>query len=101
KVGNNTWYRGILNGKRIWLHSSYVNVAKENEYNLTLSKAVEMQMQAAPQTDKKYAWVSKEYIDKNNNVTATNLNVRPEPNTNKDPLGTLSKGDPVKVLEEY
>lgn len=24
-VGNNTWYRGDLNGKRIWLHSSYVS----------------------------------------------------------------------------
>ncbi|MCG3418019.1 N-acetylmuramoyl-L-alanine amidase family protein [Oceanobacillus jordanicus] len=24
KVGNNTWYRGELNGKRIWLHSSYL-----------------------------------------------------------------------------
>lgn len=23
-VGNNTWYRGTLNGKTIWLHSSYV-----------------------------------------------------------------------------
>ncbi|WP_077318447.1 SH3 domain-containing protein [Virgibacillus proomii] len=24
KVGNNTWYRGQLNGKTIWLHSSYL-----------------------------------------------------------------------------
>ena len=101
KVGNNTWYRGMLNGKRIWLHSSYVNVARVSEYNLTLSEAVEMQMKASPQTDMKYAWVSKEYIDKNNKVTATNLNVRPEPNTKKDPIGSLPNGHVVKVLEEY
>src|SRR5690625_608715 len=24
KVGNNTWYRGMLDGKQVWLHSSYV-----------------------------------------------------------------------------
>lgn len=31
KVGNNTWYRGKINGKgpNVWLHSSYVNVLKE------------------------------------------------------------------------
>ncbi|WP_053218149.1 GW dipeptide domain-containing protein [Virgibacillus senegalensis] len=23
-VGNNTWYRGVLNGKTVWIHSSYV-----------------------------------------------------------------------------
>ncbi|AIF45596.1 N-acetylmuramoyl-L-alanine amidase family protein [Virgibacillus sp. SK37] len=24
KVGNNVWYRGVLNGQTVWLHSSYV-----------------------------------------------------------------------------
>lgn len=24
KVGNNTWYRGMLGGKQVWVHSSYV-----------------------------------------------------------------------------
>ncbi|WP_139892146.1 N-acetylglucosaminidase [Bacillus sp. D386] len=24
KVGNNTWYRGILGGKTVWIHSSYL-----------------------------------------------------------------------------
>ncbi|MCM3225280.1 GW dipeptide domain-containing protein [Terribacillus saccharophilus] len=24
KVGNNTWYRGLLDGKEVWIHSSYV-----------------------------------------------------------------------------
>ncbi|SDM54869.1 N-acetylglucosaminidase [Sediminibacillus halophilus] len=29
KVGENVWYRGKLNGKTVWLHSSYVSIAKE------------------------------------------------------------------------
>ena len=24
KVGNNTWYRGVLNGKTVFIHSSYL-----------------------------------------------------------------------------
>lgn len=30
KVGNNTWYRGTLNGKTIWIHSSYVSNIQES-----------------------------------------------------------------------
>src|SRR5690625_811358 len=30
KVGNNTWYRGKLDGKTVWMHSSYV-VSKEEK----------------------------------------------------------------------
>src|SRR5690625_5288919 len=101
KVGNNTWYRGTLNGKRIWLHSSYVNVAKETEYNLTLNQALEIQLKATPQTDKKYAWVSKDYIDKSNKVTATNLNVRLGPGTGHKSVGTILEGTMVKILDEY
>jgi internalin B len=29
KVGNNTWYRGNLNGKQVWVHSSYVSTKVE------------------------------------------------------------------------
>ncbi|MTW88258.1 hypothetical protein F3157_21960 [Virgibacillus dakarensis] len=32
-VGNNTWYRGILNGKQVWIHSSYV-IDKRNTSKL-------------------------------------------------------------------
>ena len=30
KVGNNTWYRGNLNGETIWIHSSYVTTKEES-----------------------------------------------------------------------
>lgn len=104
KVGKNTWYRGTFNGKTIWLHSSYVNIAKNSNYNLTLNEALKIQMKATPQTDTKYAWVSKEYIDGNNKVTATTLNVRLGPGTSGKEygvIGTLSKGAIVNVLDEY
>lgn len=32
KVGNNTWYRGNLNGKTVWLHSNYLY---DTEYSKT------------------------------------------------------------------
>jgi mannosyl-glycoprotein endo-beta-N-acetylglucosaminidase len=31
QVGNNTWYHGTLEGKSIWIHSSYTTVAKESD----------------------------------------------------------------------
>ena len=34
KVGNNIWYRGILDGKTVWLHSSYVESATESKTSL-------------------------------------------------------------------
>lgn len=30
KVGNNTWYRGMLEGKQTWIHSSYVTELNDN-----------------------------------------------------------------------
>ncbi|SDC05532.1 bifunctional autolysin [Terribacillus halophilus] len=31
KVGNNTWYRGKLDGKQMWLHSAYVTTKQESK----------------------------------------------------------------------
>src|SRR5690625_2720730 len=70
-------------------------------YNISLSQAVNIQMTRSPQTDKKeYAWVSKSYIDINNKVTATTLNVRPDPNTTRKAIGTLSKGTKVDIIDQ-
>jgi len=30
KVGNNTWYRGVLNGKQTWIHSSFIEDVTES-----------------------------------------------------------------------
>ncbi|MFB1097858.1 GW dipeptide domain-containing protein [Terribacillus sp. JSM ZJ617] len=31
KVGNNTWYRGTLDGKQMWLHSAYLSTKEESK----------------------------------------------------------------------
>lgn len=105
KVGNNIWYRGTLRGKTVWIHSSHVKVVpqiKYTHYKLTLNQALQIQLNASPQTDKKIAYVSKQYVE-NGKVTATTLNVRSEPSTrlgNKSIIGQLPKGASVKILGE-
>lgn len=99
KVGGNTWYRGNFKGKKIWLHSSYVTGATTTRYNVSLNEAVDIQMKANPQTDKKIAYVSKQYI-KNNKVTASALNVRLGPGTKYSSVGTLEKGATVNVISD-
>lgn len=105
KVGNNTWYRGTVKGQTVWIHSSHVKVVpktKYSYYNLTLNQALQMQLNASPQTDKKVAYVSKSYVS-NGKVTASTLNVRSEPSTrlgNKSIIGQLSYDASVKVLGE-
>ena len=72
-----------------------------NTYDLTLDVALNIQMTASPQTDQKYAYVSKTYIDKNNKVTASSLNVRKGASTAFKKVGTLKKGDKVSIISEY
>lgn len=31
KVGSSTWYRGDLNGKRVWIHSSYLDTVQQSK----------------------------------------------------------------------
>lgn len=100
KVGGNVWYRGVLEGKTIWVHGSYVNQNVSINYNLTLDEAADLQMKSNPQTDKPYGYVSKQHID-NGKVTASALNVRTGPSTSGSKiLGTLNKNTPVKVISE-
>src|SRR5690606_17686850 len=79
---------------------SHLNIHNYSTYNLTFDSALNMQMKANPQTDTRYAWVSKEYI-KDNKVTADVLNVRLGPGTNYKKVGELQKDTPVKILDEY
>ncbi|WP_051558089.1 SH3 domain-containing protein [Oceanobacillus picturae] len=99
KVGNNIWYRGELDGKEVFIHEAYLNQEKKTTYNLSLSEALKMQMSAAPQTDKEYdTYVSSNYIDGSNKVTADVLNVRGGPSTNYWVVGQLKKGEKVTIL---
>lgn len=101
KVGNNIWYRGVLDGKTMWLHEAYVveSYDKQTKYDLTLEEAVAIQKTASAQTDSEYnTYVSAEYINSNNQVTADLLNVRGGPSTSYWVVGTLSKGAKVTIV---
>src|SRR5690606_32470718 len=89
RVGNNIWYRGILDGKQVFLHSSYVEGASINYsyYNITLDEAVKLQMIAAPQTDKyrnSPAYISSDYVKvyKGGTITGSSVRIRTSPNLN-------------------
>ncbi|MEC5423490.1 peptidoglycan-binding protein, partial [Virgibacillus sp. C22-A2] len=79
-----------------------VKATKYTKYDLSLKEALNIQMQIKdppPQTDKKYAYVSSIYI-KNNEVTASLLNVRSGPGGSKKIVGTLANGTKVNILSE-
>lgn len=92
---NGKWTTGYIHAEDI----SLVN-AVYSEYNLTLNQAVDIQLKGRPQTDKKIAWVSKDYI-KNNKVTASELNVRLGPDTSFKSVDKIKEDDIVKIVDEY
>ncbi|QKY70421.1 peptidoglycan-binding protein [Lentibacillus sp. CBA3610] len=70
-------------------------------YDLTLSDALDIQLKATPQTDKEYdTYVSKSYINNNNEVTADVLNVRGGPGTNYWTVGQINEGTKITIIEE-
>ncbi|WP_461183367.1 N-acetylglucosaminidase, partial [Virgibacillus kimchii] len=72
-------------------------------YNLTLTEAVDIQMRLnnpAPQTDKRYAYVSAAYVNDKGEVTAGTLNVRSGPSASSNRVGSLSNGTEVNILSE-
>lgn len=72
-----------------------------SQYDITLKEALDMQMFATPQTDKKYtAYVSKDFIDaRSNNVTADVLNVHSGVGSDHI-IAHLKKGTKVKIVKE-
>lgn len=103
KTFSNYWYEVTISGKTGYIHKNHVGDPKDikTNYNITLDEALAIQMKTAPQTDQKYGWVSKDYIQ-NKKVTAdSGLHVRIGPGSNFTSLGTLSKGTNVVILDEY
>ncbi|MCT1579223.1 N-acetylglucosaminidase, partial [Oceanobacillus kimchii] len=91
--------------KTVWLHSAYVGQMniEYKIYPFTLNQALSAQLDASPppQTDKNYnTYVSKQYINSRNEVTADKLNVRGGPNTSYWVVGQLNKGSSVKIITE-
>ncbi|WP_346207848.1 PA14 domain-containing protein [Caldifermentibacillus hisashii] len=69
-------------------------------YDITLSDAVNMQMNTRPQTDQKYAYIRKDMVE-NNIVTAyPYANVRKGPGTNYADIGDAKYGSYVNIVGE-
>ncbi|MCM3668095.1 N-acetylglucosaminidase [Mesobacillus maritimus] len=103
KVGNNIWYRGVLNGKTVWLHEAYVVdkplkhvISTYANYDISLAKMLDIQMAVNPQTDKKYKlWIREDALIISNGkgiVDGDNWNLRRGPGTNYTPGGKVSDG---------
>lgn len=110
-VGNNVWYRGYLDGKRVWIHESNLRPGNifYTEYNLTLDEAVEIQMRAdsPPQTDKyrnEPAYVSEKDINfiKKTIINGNGVRLRTSPklNTNNNIKYSVNYGTEVKIIKE-
>ncbi|MEK3888467.1 GW dipeptide domain-containing protein [Bacillus sp. FSL K6-3431] len=98
KVGNNTWYRGKLNGKTVWIHNNYLTnipikevVKTYTNYNITLNNISDIQMKSFPVTDiykQTYKlWLREDAFeivnikDGNGTVKKSNWNIRRGPGT--------------------
>ncbi|QUW21221.1 SH3-like domain-containing protein [Sporosarcina sp. Marseille-Q4063] len=88
KVGEAIWYRGILNGRSMWIQE--FNTTRINEtysnYNLTVDRMTDIQMAVTPQTDKRYMlWIREDafesIIDGQGVVNNNNWNLRRGPGT--------------------
>ncbi|MEY8752314.1 N-acetylglucosaminidase [Alkalicoccobacillus gibsonii] len=102
KVGNNTWYRGTLNSRTVWIHSNHLkNDQNTNSYyNITLDQAANMQYGANAQTDRYSQYVHKDYVKKSGNtytVNASLLNVRSGPGTSYPVVDQLSNGKRLSI----
>ncbi|MBU5465339.1 SH3 domain-containing protein, partial [Virgibacillus sp. MSJ-26] len=108
KTFSTNWFEATvyINGKPKtgYIHIddiTFDDVGSKTNYNLTLEEALAIQLTASPQTDKNYdTYVSKNYINKDNEVTADTLNVRGGAGTNHWIVGQLKKGDEVTILKE-
>src|SRR5690625_505170 len=96
---------GIADEKTLEKIEELLYAINYSHYDYSLEEALNIQMNQMAQTDKgEYAWVSKSYIDSNNRVTASALNVRTQPTTSNEMsnriLGTLSKGTKVEIIDQ-
>ncbi|PAE30394.1 hypothetical protein CHI07_03785 [Paenibacillus sp. 7884-2] len=98
-----SWWRVIYLDRVGYVNKADVDIygVTRTSYGLTLEEALNMQMNVSPQTDSRYAYVSKTYIDSNNRVTASTLNVRSGPGVSGNSVvGQLSEGTRVNILGE-
>lgn len=106
KVGNNIWYRGILNGRTVFLHSNWVSgdFVTYIHYGVTLNEALNIQMQKNPQTDKyknSPAYVYSKDVDINTGgkITGSSVNLRTSPKLTAGIYKTVNAGTLFILLD--
>ncbi|MBD8004293.1 N-acetylglucosaminidase [Bacillus norwichensis] len=106
KVDNDVWYRGTLNSKTVWIHSSKLKESKNTstQNNMTLKEAVDIQMKQKPQTDKyrdKNAFVHKDYIkiEKSGEIIGNEIALRTSPKLGDNVHTTLKNKTKVMILD--
>src|SRR5690625_2369746 len=109
KVGNNTWYRGKINGsgRNVWLNSKQKlkNIITKIDYGLSLNAAVEIQMKRSPFImNGSHGFVAKSRVNSNLKMKAGSTNVRTMPTTvsNRDNkiIKKLQGGTKIKPIAE-
>ncbi|WP_368653167.1 GW dipeptide domain-containing protein [Ornithinibacillus sp. 4-3] len=112
KVGNNTWYRGDFQGKRIWVHSSYVeekrtplyeNTQSRYSFNEALSRQTNANSVSSPiMTDKfrnKSSYVSGSYLRLTGDATiySNTAEIKEQANVSSKTITTLKQGDNISI----
>ena len=105
KVGNNIWYRGVLGGKTVWIHGSYLMVTNTyyTDYNSTFKAALDTQMTRSPQTDKYksgHIQTSDVKLEQSAVITDNGVRLSTASNFNDNISATVNKGTNVTILGE-
>ncbi|RKQ34312.1 N-acetylglucosaminidase [Oceanobacillus halophilus] len=107
KVGNNTWYRGILNNKEVWIHEAYLDTStiSYQNFDISLEEALDIQMNQLQQTDKyrnetAYIHSDKVEITRTDKITGDGVNLRTAPNFNNNVKYNVGIGTAIKILDE-
>ncbi|WP_373893897.1 peptidoglycan-binding protein [Virgibacillus sp. CBA3643] len=82
------------------INEEHLKTTEYIKYDLTLKDALDIQMNASPQTDDHYGYVSKVYINNSRVDVDTSLNVRSGPNTVYNVVGTIYDGEEVTIIDE-
>ncbi|WDF04955.1 N-acetylglucosaminidase [Shouchella hunanensis] len=102
QVGNEVWYRGMLNGQQVWIKAAHVNEHTYKSYNISLEEAAQRQHGVYAVTDTYRQFVSAEYISYNSAgnyyyVNTDVLNVRSGPSTAYAVVDRLTRDTRVTV----
>lgn len=107
RVGNNTWYRGHLDGKQIFIHEAYVNTSNVwyQSFDVTLNGALATQMGQLQQTDmyrNNKAYILKAHVSAttSDSITADGVRLRSQPNFNDNVITQVNSGTTIEIIKE-